>query len=180
MKVCVFGAASSKIDKRYIKIAKQLGEKLVRGGHSLIFGAGATGLMGAVAEGAKSHGGYIHGIVPTFFEEEGFDVPYSLSDRITLTADIAERKKKMYELSDVFIVLPGGIGTLEEFFEVVSLKQFCRHDKKIILFNIEGYYDDFINFIRKCEKDGFILGGIDKLFSDVNSVDGIVSLLDKY
>ena len=137
MKICIFGAASAHIDDIYIKKVEELGELLAKRGHSLVFGAGATGLMGAAARGFKRGGGFIHGVIPKFFREESVELIYEDCDKITYTETMSERKKTMEDECDAFIVTPGGIGTFEEFFEVLTLKQLGRHQKAIVIYDIE-------------------------------------------
>ncbi len=178
MNVCVFGAASAHIDDKYIKAAEKLGAALVEKGHMLVFGAGGTGLMGAVARGAKSQKGYVHGIVPEFFETEGYDTPFFDADKITLTVDIAERKKEMIMGSDAFVILPGGIGTLEEFFEVLSLKMFGRHNKTVVVYNAFGYFDDLKKFILKACEEHFVTVDKNELYFTADCAEEVVRLLD--
>ncbi len=180
MKICVFGAASAQIDKKYIDLAEDLGEKLARRGHSLVFGAGATGLMGATARGVKRAGGYIHGVIPRFFEEEGVELIYEECDETTYTETMAERKKVMEDDADAFIIAPGGIGTFEEFFEVLTLKQLGRHDKAIALYNIDGYYDDLEKFMRTVYDRKFITFKCYEMYSYFNSAEEILDYLENY
>ena len=139
MKICVFGAASAHIDNIYIRAVEELGEKMAKRGHSLVFGAGATGLMGAAARGVKRGGGKIHGVIPDFFRDEEVEAIYEGCDKITYTENMSERKRVMEDEADAFIITPGGIGTFEEFFEVLTLKQLGRHDKTMAILNISGY-----------------------------------------
>ena len=141
MKICVFGAASAAIDQCYIDAVERLTEEMARRGHSLVFGAGGSGLMGAAARGTKRGGGYIHGVIPNFFREERLESIFGACDKLTFTETMAERKTTMEDDCDAFIIVPGGIGTLEEFFEVITLKQLGRHHKAIAFYNIDGYYD---------------------------------------
>ena len=127
MKICIFGASSATIDKSYIEAVENLAEKMARRGHSLVFGAGATGVMGAAARGVKRGGGYIQGVIPEFFREEGVERIYNDCDLLTFTDSMAQRKTMMEDLADAFIIAPGGIGTLEEFYEVITLKQLGSH-----------------------------------------------------
>lgn len=133
MKICVFGASSAHIDDVYIKTVEELGEKMARRGHSLVFGAGGSGLMGAAARGVKRGGGHVHGVVPSFFKERGIEKLFEDCDELTITETMRERKAIMEDLADAFIITPGGVGTFEELFEVVTLKQLNRHDKAIAL-----------------------------------------------
>ena len=139
MKICVFGASSAHIDQIYIKNVEELGEKLAKRGHSLVFGAGGTGLMGAAARGFKRGGGRIVGVVPTFFRDDGAEQLYGECDEVIYPETMRERKAIMEDLADIFVVVPGGIGTLEELFEVLTLKQLNRHHKGIVIDEINGY-----------------------------------------
>lgn len=104
MKVCIFGAASAHIDDIYIKKVEELGEMLALRGHSLVFGAGATGLMGAAARGFKAGGGKIHGVIPEFFREESVEVIFGGCDKLTFTQTMSERKRIMEDECDAFII----------------------------------------------------------------------------
>ena len=139
MKICVFGAASAAIDQSYIDAVERLTEEMARRWHSLVFGAGGSGLMGAAARGTKRGGGDIHGVIPNFFREERLESIFSECDKLTFTETMAERKTTMEDDCDAFIIVPGGIGTLEEFFEVITLKQLGRHTKAIAFYNLNGY-----------------------------------------
>ena len=148
MKICVFGAASKTIDEKYITPVEDMGEYLARHGHSLVFGAGSTGEMGAASRGFKRGGGIIHGVVPRFFKENLDEFVNWDCDEMTLTETMRERKGIMEDLADAFIITPGGAGTFEEFFEVLTLKQLGRHRKPIAIYNIDGYYDHMIDAIN--------------------------------
>ncbi|MDE7330175.1 MAG: TIGR00730 family Rossman fold protein [Clostridia bacterium] len=180
MKICVFGAASAHIDEIYIKKVEQLGELLAKRGHSLVFGAGATGLMGAAARGFKAGGGYIHGVIPHFFREEGVEQIYGECDKITYTDTMSERKAIMEDDCDAFIITPGGIGTFEEFFEVLTLKQLGRHKKAIVIYNIDNYYDELEDFMRVAYERKFINFKCYEMYSYVNSAEEIADYLESY
>ncbi len=156
MKICIFGAASNKINQKYIDAVEKLGEYLAEKGHSLVFGAGGHGLMGAAARGFKRKGGKIYGVIPTFFRDECVEVIYTECDELIYTETMAERKSKMEDLADAFVIVPGGIGTFEEFYEVLTLKQLGRHTKPIALFDIDGYYDKLEEFMEYSINEGFI------------------------
>ena len=180
MKICIFGAASAHIDDIYIKAVEELGEKLAKKGHSLVFGAGGTGLMGAAARGFKRGGGYVHGVVPGFFRDEGVEQLFDECDKTTYTKDMAERKKIMEDEAEAFIITPGGVGTFEEFFEVLTLKQLGRHDKAIVIFNIENYYDDLEKFMQTVTKRKFITFKCNELYTYFTSDADVISYLENY
>ena len=180
MKICIFGAASAHIDKTYITAVEELGEKLAKRGHSLVFGAGATGLMGAAARGFKKGGGFIHGVIPKFFGEEQVEVIYDECDKITYTDSMAERKKIMEDEADAFIIAPGGIGTFEEFFEVLTLKQLGRHAKAIVMYNILNYFDDVERLMATVAERKFITFRCNEIYDCLSDGDEIINYLESY
>ena len=180
MKICIFGAASEHIDKTYMKAVEELSEKLAKCGHSLVFGAGATGLMGAAARGFKRGGGFIHGVIPEFFKDESVELIYGGCDKITYTETMAERKAKMEEDAEAFIILPGGIGTFEEFFEVLTLKQLGRHNKAMVLYNIDNYYDDLEKFMQTVTDRKFIAFNRLEMYSVLDNADAVIDYLKNY
>ena len=123
MRICVFGAASPTIDPEYIKRVEELGRELARRGHSLVFGAGANGLMGAAARGVHEGGGRVLGVIAKFFDEEDVEAIYDKCDELIFTDTMRQRKETMENNADAFIVVPGGIGTFEEHFEILTSKQ---------------------------------------------------------
>lgn len=180
MKICIFGAASAHIDQKYIDKVEALGEQLAKRGHSLVFGCGGSGLMGAAARGFKRGGGYIHGVVPSFFRDEGVEQLFLESDKITYTQTMAERKKTMEDDAEAFIIVPGGVGTFEEFFEVLTLKQLGRHDKAIAIYNIDAYYDNLEKFMQEVTERKFITFKCYELYSYFNSAYEIINYLENY
>lgn len=178
MNICVYGAASTKIDKSYVSAVEELGFAMAQQGDDLVFGAGGNGLMGAAARGVKQGGGKITGVIPHFFKDEEIEEIYGECDELIFTETMRERKAKMEDLADAFIIVPGGIGTFEEFFEILTLKQLGRHDKPIAIYNVNGFYDnieklmyDAMNekFIRSnCRMLYMIFSDIDELFAYVH------------
>ena len=169
MNLCVYGASSDKIDKVYIKTVEKMGLEMAKRGHGLVFGGGAEGLMGAAARGMSAGGGKIIGVAPSFFEVDG--VLYDRCTEFIYTETMRERKQTMEDKSDAFIMTPGGIGTFEEFFEILTLKQLCRHQKAIAVLNINGYFDDIAQLMDTAEKGGFLKNETLKLykfFTDYN------------
>ncbi len=178
MRICVYGAASDEIDKSYIEAGEALGIEMASRGHSLVFGGGAKGLMGATARGVKEQNGYIVGIAPEFFNVDGALFP--LSDELIKTQTMRERKALMEEKSDAFIVTPGGIGTFEEFFEILTLRSLDRHKKPIAILNTNGYYDDLISFLRNGVEQNFLKESNLELFFVSSSEKEILDFLENY
>ena len=156
MEICVFGAAGKAIDNVYIEAVEKMGEFLAKRGHNLVFGSGSAGSMGAAARGFRRGGGKTHGIVPKFFKGELSDFVDWSCDKMTLTDTMRERKAIMEDEADCFIITPGGAGTFEEFFEVLTLKQLGQHRKPIAIFNVDGYYDKLIETMEYSIERRFI------------------------
>lgn len=154
MKICIYGASSNAIDKSFIQAGENLGAALAQKNHSVIFGGGAAGLMGAVARGAHSEGGEIIGICPSFFNVDG--ALFSHCTDMIYTETMRERKKMLEEMSDAFIITPGGIGTFDEFFEIYTLRQLGIHKKAIAIFNTNGYYNSLINMLNNAIDNSFM------------------------
>ena len=153
MQICIFGASSDKLDRAYFDAAYALGEELARGGHAMVYGGGRGGLMGACAQGALSLGGEITGIAPRFFDEG--DILFKEKGCFLLTDTMAGRKTLMEDMAEGFIVLPGGVGTLEELFETLTLCLVGQHQKPIALLNTCGYYDALRRLLDDSIAKGF-------------------------
>lgn len=179
MRICVFGAASSDIDYKYIKAAEQLCCRLAERGHSLIFGAGGHGLMGAAARGFKTGGAHITGVVPHFFKEMDIEALYGECDELIYTDTMRQRKAVMEDNADAFIVMPGGIGTFEEMFEILTLKQLGRHGKPIALFNICGYYDAMVRMLNYSVKEQFVYESCKELYECISNGDDLIDYIEK-
>ncbi len=180
MRICVFGAASAHIDDIYIKTVEKLGEEMAKRGHSLVFGAGGTGLMGAAARGVKRGGAHIVGVVPTFFKTQGVEQLYDECDETVYTETMRERKAIMEDMAEAFIVVPGGVGTFEELYEIITLKQLNRHDKAIVILNIENYYGELEKFMRVAADRKFITESCLTLYKICGTIEETLDYLDNY
>ena len=163
MKICIYGASGDELAQEYFDAAQSLGRLIAEGGHSLVFGGGSRGLMGACARGALSRGGEIVGVAPRFFDAPGILFPGC--SRFVFTETMRERKAVMEDLADAFVVLPGGIGTFEEFLETLTLKQLGRHDKPIAVLNTLSYYADLLRMLETAASGGFLSRGCFGLFA---------------
>ncbi len=178
MKICVYGAASPTIDDIYKEKVEELGKSMVSRGHSLVFGGGIHGLMGAVAKGVHSAGGNILGVVPSFFIDEEIEAICDFSNELILTETMRERKQIMEDNSDAFIVVPGGIGTFEEFFEILTLKQLCRHNKPIVIYNVENYYEDINMVMEQAIKKNFVKENCLELYQVTDDLDKVFNYIE--
>lgn len=176
MHICLYGASSDEIAPEYIRLTEDLGRKMGARGHALIFGGGNAGLMGAAARGMTETGGEIIGIAPSFFNVDG--VLYPRCTQFIYTETMRERKFEMEEHADAFIIAPGGIGTFEEFFEALTLKQLGRHNKPIALFNVGGYYDDMIALIDKAISEHFMKDVCRELLHAFDDADAMLDYIE--
>jgi uncharacterized protein (TIGR00730 family) len=179
MKCCIFGAASPLIDQKYVKKTEDLGRFLAKNGHSLVFGAGANGLMGAAARGFFEEKGEIVGVIPRFFRDENIEEIFEDCTEIVYTETMQERKFTMEELADCFIIVPGGIGTFEEFFEVLTLKQLGRHNKPIIIYNIDNYYEHLEEMMAQSMAHQFINENCHALYEITEDPDRLLAYLEQ-
>ena len=154
MTICVYGAASEKIDASFKEKTYELGKYLAKECISVVFGAGACGLMGACARGVRSVDGTLVGIVPKFFTGDG--IRFDDCTETIFTDTMRERKKLMEDMSDAFIVTPGGIGTFDEFFEIFTLQNLDQHRKPIAIFNINNYYNPMLEWLRQTVESKFV------------------------
>ncbi len=153
-RICVYCGSSSGADPLHHETAGKVGELLAARGLGLVYGGGNVGLMGAVADGALRAGGEVIGVIPTALMEK--ELGHSSITKLHVVASMHERKQLMADLSDGFIALPGGIGTLEELFETLTWLQLGFHGKPVGLLNVAGFYDHLLAFLRHATDAGFM------------------------
>ena len=170
--VCVYCGSGTGLNPKYAQAAQTLGRNLAERGIGLVYGGGGLGLMGEVARATIAHGGRVTGIIPEFLmaKESALE---AVNDLI-VTADMHERKRLMFERSDAFIALPGGIGTLEELVEQLTWAQLGRHAKPIVVANIDGFWTPFLDLLSHMKADTFIRAGLDVRFTVVDRAEQIV------
>ena len=178
MRICVYGAASPSIDPVFIDKTEEMGNYMVSREHSLVFGGGANGLMGAAARGVRSQGGHIVGVIPKFFGEGRVEAVYDVCDEIITPDTMRERKQIMEDYADAFIMVPGGIGTFEEFFEILTLKQLCRHNKPIAIYNIDNYFDELLKLIQVAMDKNFIREPVNELYFATEDLTAMFDYLE--
>ena len=153
--ICTFSGSSFGRKEEYVKEAVELGCLIGENGLSLVYGGGSLGLMGAVARNARESGAEVIGILPEAMNKD-YVVEGNVETTLLVVRDMHERKKLMYEKSDAFIALPGGIGTLEELFEIFTWKQLGYHVKPVVLLNVKNYFDHIISFLKHSVEEGFL------------------------
>ena len=155
--VCVYCGSSPGRDEAYVKAGHLLGRSLAKSGLRLIYGGGTKGIMGAVADGALKAGGKVTGIIPRFLiNKEATETALDRLDELLITDNMHERKHRMFEKSDAFVALPGGIGTVEEIVEIMTWAQLGHHRKPIVFANIKGFWDPMLSLIEHMADEGFI------------------------
>jgi len=152
--ITVYCSSSSEIHSRYHRAATELGEGIARHGWTLVYGGNYLGCMAAVANGARAAGGRVVGITPKLMAGKGYDDKKCCE--LIVTADMRERKALLEARGDGFVAMPGGIGTLEELTEVIVGRLLHYHDKPIVILNLEGFYDGFLEHLERSIRDGFI------------------------
>ena len=175
MKICVFAASSDKLKEVFYEEAFEFGKKMAQRGHTLIYGGGATGLMGACAKGVKAGGGRVIGISPGFFDLPGILLPDA--DEMIITETMSERKCKMRELSEAFITLPGGIGSFEEFFETLTPSSSVMKAPWVL--NTEGCLQA-CRMIDKSVAEGFTPIETLDMFAVFSDMDKLLDYVEEY
>lgn len=176
--VCVFCGSSDEIDERYIKAAHHMGEVMAARGLQLVFGGGSTGMMGAVADAVLDAGGEVIGVLPEHFNKPS--MAHNRLTRLELVDGMHARKARMAELADAFVALPGGFGTLEEFFEILTWAQIGLHRKPVGLLNVYSYFDELLVFLEHANKEGFTFWEHQKLYSQAEQPEELLDALAAY
>lgn len=176
--ICVYCGSSDKLAGNYLLAARQMGAVIARRGLTLAYGAGCTGMMGAVADGALEAGGQVVGVIPQMFSTP--TLMHQGLSRLEIVENMHMRKQRLVEISDAFIALPGGYGTFEELFEVLTWAQIGLHNKPVGLFNVQGYFDPLLSVIERARADGFIYAEHRALFVCASQADTLLDLLSQY
>ena len=172
--ICVFCGSSHGADPVYTQAARTFGTKMVEGGFDLVFGGGGVGLMGETALAVSNAGGKILGIIPGFLRH--LEPPLNVVSEIVVTDSMNDRKARMFEAADGFAVLPGGLGTLDEFAEVLTGAQLRQHTKPIVLVNIKNYFAPLTALIDHFVANGFAGAGAKQLFHVAPTVEDAIAI----
>lgn len=162
----------------YYEAAQALGASLAQRDITLVYGGGNVGLMGTVADSVIAHGGQTIGVIPRFLRDK--EVAHQGLSQLIITDDMASRKLKMIEFGDAFIALPGGIGTYEELFEVVSLAQLRQHQKPIGVLNIQGFFDPLLQLLTQTAAAGFMPSANLQLICVADDIDELLQKMTDY
>ena len=176
--ICVFCASSNAVDSVYRDAAADLGRRMGQAGINLVYGGASIGLMGAVARGVHEKDGKVTGVLPKFFKT--IEIEYGEADELIVTRDMRERKAIMDERSDAFIVLPGGVGTLEEAMEIFSLIQLKQTVKPLVIINTEGFYDGIIRHFEQLVTLKFAKAETLKMYALVNTPEEAMVFIENF
>ena len=174
--VCVFCSSAGGIDESFVKLAAEVGARIGQGGHRLVSGGGRVSMMGAVARAAREHGAHTVGVIPRHLVP--FEVADDDADELLVVETMRERKALMDAHAGVFLILPGGIGTLEEFFEVWTSWSLGMHAKPVIVLDPGGFYDPLWQFVTAMIGAGFVRQAAWQLLRRVTSVDEAFALIE--
>jgi len=174
--VCVFCSSSLTIDQKYVELAAEVGTRIGQGGHSLVSGGGRVSMMGAVAQATRAAGGHTLGVIPQHLVS--YEVADDSADELVVVDTMRERKRLMDEASDCFVILPGGIGTLEEFFEAWTSSSLGMHPKPVIVLDPWDFYQPLWAFIESMIETGFVRDAAWQGLHRVRTVDEAFALID--
>lgn len=170
--VCVYCGSGLGLNPAYKEAAQALGAGLAANGIGLVYGGGSLGLMGEVARATIDHGGHVTGIIPNFLVEK--EAMLRDVDEVIVTENMHQRKQLMFDRSDAFVALPGGVGTLEELVEQLTWVQLGRHTKPVVVANIEGFWTPFLKLLTHMKADTFIRPGLEVQFTVVDDAMRVI------
>ena len=174
--ICVYCSSSNALDDIYYAEAKRLGQLMAARDYGLVYGGGNVGLMGALAKAVHEHDGYVYGVIPRALKDrEG--VAYDIADELVVTTSLRERKALMFEKSEAFITLAGGIGTLEELMETLTLKQLGYHSAPMVIVNTEGFYNSLLALLDEFLEKRFVKSTFPQLITVVDDVDAAMAFV---
>jgi len=177
-RVCVFCGSSDKVSPAYVQVAVDMGRAIARRGLSLVYGGGGTGLMGALADGALAEGGHVIGVLPRLFDSPA--LRHAGLAELRLVDSMHERKAMMVEISHAFVALPGGFGTLEELFEVLTWAQIGLHQRPVGLLNAQAYFAPLLEWMEHAAAEGFIYPEHRSLYVSANEPDALLDRLNGF
>lgn len=176
--VAVFCGSKEGYNEAYRETAYGLGAALAIAGIGVVYGGGRIGLMGAVAEGALQNGGSVIGVIPSFLQTK--EVAHDGLTKMVVTSTMHDRKVQMYELCDAVIVLPGGLGTMDEMFEMLTWGQLGLHQKPVGLLNVNGYYDSLKVLVNNMVQEGFLDESMGEMLLTSDSIDELLQMMHSY
>lgn len=175
--VCVYCGSSSRVDDAYKDAATKLGQLVAQEGWGVVYGGGRVGLMGLVADSAMKSGGEVIGIIPSHIKER--EVQHEELTELVVVETMHVRKQMMVDRSQAFVILPGGLGTLDELFEILTWKQLALHDKPIVIVNMNGYWENMLATLKHIANQGFMREEDMNMLVVVETVDDVIAAVKK-
>lgn len=174
-KLCVFCGSASGKSPIYVEAARALGEMMAKNHVALVYGGATIGVMGALADSVLTHGGAVIGVMPKVLVD--YEIAHKKLTELHVVEDMHSRKKMMYDRSDAFLTLPGGMGTLDEMFEILTWSQLKLHNKSCFVYNLNGFYDSLLEYLRHSHSEGFIRPEHLKLLIEIKQEAELLALL---
>lgn len=174
-KLCIFCGSASGHTSKYLQLGTRIGELLAKNGITLVYGGASIGLMGAIADSVLTNGGTVIGVIPKTLVD--YEVAHSGLSHLFVVDNMHQRKQLMYDHADAFLSLPGGMGTLDEMFEVLTWTQLKYHQKPSYVFNFEGFYDSLLSYLRHSQSEGFIKEEHLNLLREIKDLEALEKIL---
>ena len=174
-KLCIFCGSAAGKNSKYLELGANIGAMLVKNNIGLVYGGASIGLMGAIANSVMKNGGHVTGVIPKALVD--YEVAHKGLTELFITDNMHQRKQMMYDCSDAFLSLPGGMGTLDEMFEVLTWTQLKYHEKPSYILNFEGFYDSLLTYLRHSESEGFIRTAHLELLTELKDISMLEKLL---
>ncbi|MFN8452246.1 MAG: TIGR00730 family Rossman fold protein [Anaerolineae bacterium] len=178
MNICVYCSASDRIAPGYFQIAADLGTTLARRGDTLVYGGSSVGLMGALARTMQDQGARVVGVIPEALV--AMEVAYNNADELLVTTTMRERKAMMEARADAFLALPGGVGTMEEVFEIMAARSLKLVDKPLVLLNVEQFYDPLVRLLEHMQESQFLRSGYETMVHFAGTIDDALTYIDTH
>ena len=173
--ICVYCASSNRVDSKYLELSSNVGDFIASSGRKLVYGGGHVGLMGVAADAVLNKGGDVIGVIPQCLMDR--EVAHKGLTELHTTSTMQERQQMMADLSDAFIVLPGGLGTLAEFFEIITWRHLGIHDKPVFVLNAFGYWNSLLEMLEKVGDEGFLYKDLSELFIVFDTLEDLQEYL---
>ena len=175
-KLCVFCGSADGFSPAYLEMAGHLGKIMAQNNIALVYGGASIGVMGAIADAVLAHGGVVIGVIPKTLVD--YEIAHSGLTELHITEDMHQRKKVMYDKSDAFLSLPGGMGTLDEMFEILTWSQLKLHNKRCFIYNFKGFYDALLSYLDHSHKEGFIKTQHLSMLTEIKDEAGLLAVVN--
>lgn len=175
-KLCVFCGSADGLSPAYLEMATKLGKLMAEKDIALVYGGASIGVMGAIANSVLVHGGTVVGVIPKSIVD--YEIAHRGLTELHIVEDMHQRKKMMYDSSDAFLSLPGGMGTLDEMFEILTWSQLKIHSKRCIIYNFLGFYDSLLDYLKHSHKEGFIKTQHLSMLEEIKDENALLGLIN--